>query len=460
MASMEALYTALQDQIQSFEEHIRSCQQAFDIDTLYNVLLLLSPAADIQSLEQLEQLVESREQDGQDRVRITAGCDKCDIASYISWFVSYVRYLGSLKGSFDTKVVFPLCENLYVNDDSLDALTFGHRRGHGLHAPASVARTAKQLFSARRKWALLLKGDTIDAQFFSPQSWLDVQGFGNACPFGKVLRLVPDLFHKGLATAQLARLWVERHASSHGTRPVPSDLGSTKRGKGLAADSSEHHGYNSSLCQPGLPQAQHDCLEFWLPPKASSSRCSNERGTCLTSASQGRNELHEIRGELMSLLWREERSLSLEAEIQEVNQSISNLRHHQVAKERELEALEQQLEKEHLSVPCPQRQAVLCELDALGRQLRLEEYRKSILQGDWLLELEVRPVLMRPINTLQERCQGLAQLLQGREEVPLDLQRANETETLPSAWLPASQMKVDLPLGASLNIYHPKPSFR
>ncbi|XP_033002830.1 uncharacterized protein LOC117045647 [Lacerta agilis] len=383
MASMETLYTALQDQIQSFEGHIRSCQQAFDIDTLYNVLLLLSPATDIQSLEQLEKLVESREQDGQDRVRITAGCDKCDIASYISWFVSYVQYLGSLKRSFDTKVVFPLCENLYVNDDSLDALTFGHRRGHGLRAPASVARTAKQLFSVRRKWALLLKGDTIDAQFFSPQSWLDVQGFGDACPFGKVLRLVPDLFHKGLATARLARLWVERHARNHGTRPVPSNLGSTKRGKVLAVDSLEHHGYNSSLCQPRLPQAQYDCLEVWSPPKASSSRCSNERGTCtcMRSASQGRNKLHEIRGELMSLLCRGERSLSLEAEIQEVNQSISNLRHHRVAKERELEALEQQLEKDHLSVPCPQRQAVLCELDALGRQLRLEEYRKSILQA-------------------------------------------------------------------------------
>ncbi|XP_061468984.1 uncharacterized protein LOC133378212 [Rhineura floridana] len=426
---MDALYTALRDQIQSFEEHIRSCQQAFDIDTLYNVLLLLLPedgvASDIQSLEQLEMLVESSEWDGQDIVKITVGCNKCDITGYISWFVSYVRYLGSLKEAFDTKVVFPLCENLYVNDDLLDALTFECREGHGLHTTVSVARTAKLLFALRRKWALLLKRGTINEQAFSTQSWLDVQGFPNAHPFGKVLRLVPDLFYKSLATAELARQWVECHANRHSSHPVYSDLGSTKRykEKGLAMGSLEHHWYSVPL---GLPKTQYDYKKVWPQPKTTTtSRCTNNGGTCMRTASQESNKLHETHGELMSLLWREERSWTLESEIQEVKQRISSLQLQQVAKEREMEALEHQLEKDNWNPSSMQRQTLLCELDALGRQLRLEEYRKSILQGDWLLELEVRPVLMRPINTLQERCQVLAQLLQDREEASPDLQSAN-----------------------------------
>ncbi|XP_077175042.1 uncharacterized protein LOC143828686 isoform X2 [Paroedura picta] len=315
---MEALYTALQGEIQSFKEHMKSCQQAFDIHTLYNVLLLLpgdGGGRDIQSLEQLEKLVESREWDGKDDVRITVGHKKSDLPSYISWFVSYVCYLRSLKEAFDSKIVFPLCENLYVNDDPLrlDTSPFGGREGH---ATASVVQTAKQLFTLRRKWTLLLKGGLIDEQLFSYQSLLDLQGFDNIHPFVKIMRLVPDVFHKSFASAELAQQWVELHASRHSSQQVCSDPSSVGKGydTGMIVGSLEH--------QPGLPQSHHNHKRGWPQSKTSSTRGWD---TCTRATIQERNKLHEVHGELMSLLWREERSWMLEAEIQKLQERYQEL---------------------------------------------------------------------------------------------------------------------------------------
>ncbi|KAL8182973.1 UNVERIFIED_CONTAM: hypothetical protein K2H54_010276 [Gekko kuhli] len=428
--SMEALYTVLQGEIWSFKEHVRSCQQAFDIHTLYNVLLLLLPPPsrdggrrDIQSLEQLEELVGSGQWGGKDIVRITAGHKASDLPSYVSWFASYVRYLGSLKEAFDTKIVQPLCENLYVNDDPPPLGTSPSGGGEG-HATASVAHTAKQLFALRRKWALLLKGGTIDEQDFSHQSLLFLQGFANIRPFARILRLVPDLFHKSLAAAGLTQRWVELHADRHGSQPVSSDPSPVRKGydTGMAVGSLE--------LRPGSPQYQHVHGGGWPRSKAGSA---NGRDTGTKATIQGQKKLQEARGELMSLLWREERSGTLEAEIWKVNQRISGLQTRGEEKERELGALEHQLGKGNRRTPVTRHQAVLRELGALERQLRLEEYRKNILQGDWLLELEVRPVLLRRIHTLQERCQDLARILQGREGAPKDLpQRASGLDSTSS----------------------------
>lgn len=405
MAPVEALYTILQEEIQTFEKHIKCCQQAFDIHTLYNVLLLLlcedDGVVEIHSLEQLQKLVECKECNGQDIVRITISGNKSDIASYISWFVSYVSYLSSLKEEFDAKVVFPLCENLYVNDDSLDGWPLGFMKGCRPQATVSIARTARQLFALRRKWALLLRKDSICEQAFHPQSLLDLQGFASIHPFVKILRLVPDLFHKSLVAAELTKQWVKYHASRHSSHPEHSHpilirrCGDIRVMKGNLS----HPWHGVSLCQSELPQNHHDCMKTSRPSKANNNK--NNRDMFQTAIIQERNQLQEIYGELLSLLWREERSWTLEAEIQEVNQRISDLHLQQEAKKNELKALEQQLKKGNWNVSKAQHRRNLCELNVLQRQLRLEKYRKNILQRDWLLELEVRPILIRPIYTVR-----------------------------------------------------------
>ncbi|KAM6461217.1 uncharacterized protein PHA67_009374 isoform 2-T2 [Liasis olivaceus] len=328
MAPVEALYTILQDEIQSFEKHIRCCQQAFDIHTLYNVLLLLlhedDGVVEIHSLEQLEKLVKSKECNRQDIVRITISGDKSDIANYISWFVSYVSYLGSLKEEFDAKIVFPLCENLYVNDDSLDRLLSGFMKGRRPHATVSIAHTARQLFALRRKWALLLKKGLICEQAFHTQSLLDLQGFAYIQPFVKIMRLVPDLFHKSLAAAELATQWVKYHASRHSSHQEHSHPILIRRCNGtrVMKGSLDHHWYRASLCQSELPLNHHDYMKTWLPPKANNN---DNRDMCKTTIIQKRNQLQETYGELLSLLWQEERSWTLEGEIQELQERCQKL---------------------------------------------------------------------------------------------------------------------------------------
>ncbi|XP_070592726.1 uncharacterized protein [Erythrolamprus reginae] len=327
MAPVEALYNILQEEIQAFEKHIRSCQQAFDIHTLYNVLLLLLQEGDgvvveIHSLEQLEKLVESKECNREDVVRITVSEDKSDIASYISWFVSYVSYLGSLKEEFDAKVVFPLCENLYVNDDSLDGLPLRFMKGLRPHPTVSIAHTARQLFALRRKWALLMKKDSICEQTFHPQSRLDLQGFTYIHPFVKILRLVPDLFHKSLAAAELTKQWVKYHASRHSSHSEHSHPVLIRRCDDirLMKGSLTHPWHETSLSQSGLPLNHHDCRKT-SPPFNNKNNMDVYKATII----QERHQLQETYGELLSLLWREERSWILEGEIQELQERCQKL---------------------------------------------------------------------------------------------------------------------------------------
>ncbi|XP_042302627.1 uncharacterized protein LOC121919788 [Sceloporus undulatus] len=221
---------------------------------------------------------------------------------------------------FDTKVVFPLCENLYVNDDSLDALPLGSAEGHGPHTTASVAHMAKQLFALRRKWTLLLKRDTIDGQNFSAQSLLDLQGFGNVHPFAKVMRLVPDLFHKSLATAALARQWVDRHASIYSSQLIRPGIARTWNGTGV--DGLEHQRYDMSSSQSRLSKIQSNCMKLELLSKDISR---SGVATCIRTTSQERNKLHEIHEDLMSLLWQEKRSQILETEIHELQEHYQEL---------------------------------------------------------------------------------------------------------------------------------------
>ncbi|KAJ7346030.1 hypothetical protein JRQ81_001980 [Phrynocephalus forsythii] len=416
VTSMEALYTSLQNEIQSFEEHIRHCHQAFDIHTFVNVLQLSFPEdggiEDIQSVEQLQKLVESRKRGGQ--VIVTTAHARCNIALYIAWFVSYIKYLSSLKDMFDDKVVFPLCENLYVNDD-----VRGRREGPGYHTTKSIAHTAKQLFAVRRKWAWLLKREVIDEKAFSPQSLISLRGFTNIQPFVKVIRLVPDLFHKSLATAALARRWVELHAEQHNVQPTHLDASSAGKSKCMGPASLKQ-GYNVPTCAHELSKSQPDLVEI-----QAKDRSSDDGSTCIRTTNQERNKLREIHEELMPLLWREQRSWTLEAEIQEVNLRISNLQLQQEAMKQELEALSQQLEADNWSVPVRECQALRSKVDALGKQLKLEQYHKSILLGDWLLELEIRPILLQPIHRLQEHYQELVKLFQRRKEICQDLPAAN-----------------------------------
>ncbi|XP_069473499.1 uncharacterized protein [Ambystoma mexicanum] len=457
---MEPLYASLRSEIQTFEEHVQSCQKTFDLQTFYNLLALLTEncTEELDSIEQLAKLAESKNWPKKDAVKLTFNEGRSDIQGYVSWFVSYVGYLRSLKEMFDTKIVFPLCENLYVNEDmetleppnlSLnESLNSVSSSGSGLlnikrpHSMTSITETAKELFNHRRKWALLLKGGAINEKSFASDSLLDLHAFGNVAPFAKVFRLVPDVFYKSLATATLARQWVHLHE---------------RRSQSIQLLSKEVQGSSlSEFCtkQPRLRHHPSKGRQLSLSGSHSNASLNGDRSNddddgWLENLGDIRARLRERREELMFLLWRAERAEALEMQVQETIQRIGSLQHQLEDRRKALDTLQQRLEQEGKDSSHGPAQELLGLIDALERQLKLERFQKKILQSDWMLELEVRPSLIRQIDTVRESCSRLEMVLKQREQEPA------EESLLPSSETDSDTLSVfSEPSRAMFNIFN------
>lgn len=405
---MEVLYSALEVEIGAFVGHVKRCQQGFDLRRLYHVLLLVlprSPSGQVESWQHLQRLVQHQPRSASP-----------DVASYVSWLASYLQHLSTLKERFDTSVVVPLCENLYVHEEPA---THPTQQSPSL----SIPHLATQLFTCRRNWGLLLQGGALSEQVFSPRSLLDLCGFAGVEPFVKVLRLVPDVFHQSLATADLAQQWVHLHRSRYSLSlppsplpppsplsppsplrppspsPSPSPLPLPSPSLPQQPPAQGRAGLAPSTVQPPLrsraPQQPSSPLGFpslLVPPQPS--------GTGSTRLLKA--QLRESQEELLALLHRGARAAALHAQVHHVAQRIRTLRLQQRGKGTELAQPQQRPGMGTENRWNRWHQAVLAE--ELQKSLELEEYHHSILEADWLLELEVRPILIRRIYVVRGTC--------------------------------------------------------
>lgn len=176
----ETLYSALEGEIDIFVGHVQQCQHCFDLHALYKVLLVVllhSPLGWLDSWEDLELLSKH-----------LLGSPSPSVCGYVDCLGSYLQHLQALKERFDTRVVFLLCEHLYVREELLPL--------------ASIPHLAALLFAHRHNWALLLRGAMLHERVFSPNSLCDLTGFANAGPVEKVLQLLLDIY-QGLIMASL-----------------------------------------------------------------------------------------------------------------------------------------------------------------------------------------------------------------------------------------------------------------
>ncbi|KAK4817417.1 hypothetical protein QYF61_013484 [Mycteria americana] len=387
---MEALYSALEGEITAFVRQVQRCQQGFDLRSLYRVLLLVlprSPSGQVESWQHLQRLA-----------RHWPGSPSSDVASYVGWLASFLQHLSTLKERFDARVVVPLCENLYMHEEPA-------ARPTQRSPPTSIPQLAAQLFVHRRNWGLLLQGGPLSERVFSPRRLRDLRGFIGVGPFVKVLRLVPDVFHQSLATAKLAQRWVHLHRSRYSLSlpPLPSPSPSPlqqppARGRaGLVPSTVQPPLRGKAPQQPGSPLGSPDLLVPLRPLGAGGS------------VGVLRAQLRESREELLALLHRRERAAVLHAQVCHVARRIRVLRLQQLGEGTELAQLQQ---SPGTGTGGCRHQAALAE--ELQKSLELEEYHHSILEADWLLELEVRPILIRRIDAVQQRCRDLERMLRGQ----------------------------------------------
>nr|XP_005991829.1 PREDICTED: uncharacterized protein LOC102355819 [Latimeria chalumnae] len=448
---MEHFYTSLRNEIQAFKNHVQRCRQAFDLQTLSNTMELLTGNhhGEVDSLEKVKQLAATRNWVEQGMVKVTFNDGSSEVSGYISWFLSYIEYLKSLKETFDCKICIPLWENLYVNEDtdSLDMsmasstfsysgsfaslgefkswMTRGSAKSNELQDEIpldSVPRIAKELFAVRRKWALLLSSDIIKEDNFSPQSMVDIQDFGAMKHFIKVLRLVPDTFHKSLITTELATQWVDLHEKKYGFIALPAKRlddgyqnlmkpkGSTKGLRTL-----------SPLGHHGVSRDSHFSKGAHQPLPRTPVSPSYENGGQVEGISEIRTKLRENQEELMLLLLRAERAKVLEIQFQEAKNRIQSLQDQVEQKKKDMDLLQQKAKQEAWNMVDVKRidskyQEMAQHVETLQGHLKLEEYHQKLLQGDWMLELEIRPSLIRQMDMIQEQCRSQEEMLKKVEK--------------------------------------------
>lgn len=153
---------------------------------------------------------------------------------------------------------------------------------------------------------------------------------------------------------------------------------------GLAPSTVQPPVHGRTPQQPGTPLGLPDLLVPLRPLGAG----SNTRVL--------RAQLRESQEELLALLHRGERAAALRAQVRHVARRIRVLRLQQQGKGTELAQPRQSL---GIGTGGCRHQVALAE--ELQKSLELEEYHHSILEADWLLELEVRPILVRRIDAVR-----------------------------------------------------------
>ncbi|XP_077303907.1 uncharacterized protein LOC143923859 [Lithobates pipiens] len=352
---MDKLYKSLREELRVFEEQVQKCRVNFDLQTLQRALALLSEdhKVEVHNWKHIEQYVQSSSTTREQGVQLH---------KYLSWLLSYVKYLRTMKDAFDDHVVFPLCDNLYVNDEDETTLTPIPL------SPSNISGSARQLFHHRRNWALLLSTGSPGQQNYNgtPRSMA-------------LLHCIPDIFEESLVTANLAQNWILLHETQS---KKPSPIFET---------------------QPELG------IEYL--------RIGDDRqlfGAFKHSADiEAQSHLKDTREHMMFLLWRAGRAEVLEHQMKDAKQKVRTL-------QQDIDELKQLMQKDGQGTSDVQSTISLennKRLEKLQRQLNLEKFHQQIVNCDWQLELEVRPSLIRQINAVRERCTELESSMNTHKEL-------------------------------------------
>ena len=345
--------------------------------------------------------------------------EETHVTKYFETFFEDIYYLKSLKHYFDKKVYVCLYEYFYdPEDDTLDprAVLDREKRGRvtfdvepdsgnsslpgsdedGTSKLASardesppevelefyfekltdkekLSVAVRKMFEINDRWDALFEETDIDPALFDPDSRHEILQFTNYDQFENVLRLVPDLFVKAYKSVELAKLWWTQANKIYDVLPQ----GQTKK------------------------RTESEITEriFGLEKKLTDIRDEIRR----------HEELLLMQNvELERLTGRENRYLSLskECESLEGRKNDTGDRYNRILAQRN--QLKDSLEGLN---PCsPEYQAKQEELRQWERrffdaqvELRMLTFQFQLIQSDFLMELQLRPDLIRFQTDIETR---------------------------------------------------------
>lgn len=458
--------TSIQKQLVAFERLLQHSMSRFSKETLYNALRHVTEWAESQErkgtkkggpssstvLFKLRSINQLREIVNKMKISIKpVTSDYENIFKKCELFMNDILYLKDLKKYFDDEIhkelikyhFDPLVGNetspkpnvkqkqTFITDDEdsgngsqpdTDDVKKGSRKADakrrkmktvdGEDIKKSEARyknTIRELSEILRKWEGLLSEYTLDLNDFDPDSYHELMQFSNYSQFEPILRMVPDIFAKCYKCIDLAKLWLK---DSNIVMPIEEIREEPPPPEVPAPEEDE----------ASTEVSEKNRKEFVRQVRDLQSQIENVDQTI----AEDEMELVKLNREMSDLADRERRYSLVSSGVERIDSDIEAVAGEYQKTKTEQYAIASKLRGVRKgSTDYDELKSHLKRLDSAVAEkhwkLKLLEFERTTVQSDFLVELDVRPTLIRYEGATQERIDNLERVLNARKEEKIKL---------------------------------------
>ena len=402
----EERYKLIKSQVESFQQKVKMCEDAYSTQLAESMFsqMLLADGAHVQTVYKLKHYAQTRPEHETNNPLLV----------YANWYIANLSYLKELKANFDERI-YVILTKFYQQEEleeeviesvpgskepsimsdvraqnSTSVLKFKNDLPEvkDLYDFTEVNNIAQRLRYLRQRWQLLLDDESeISPTLFSFNSRISTTPH---CPTQIVylLRLVPDILLKCRNAGLLALQWLE-HASSKAI-DAHTKYSKLERVKSILTEKLSGLSDEIKLEEKAL-EAESSDLELLA-------------------------EREERANEIMSKTKRIDFHIEqLQSKIYQLNIDNNRVKHAIKSDVSNRQALNKQLYNNELEVL------------KLGKDIKLLQYEKTLLEEELAVELEVKPCMIRFTDQIQEKCETLEQTIDKKRQ---------EKQTVESALIP------------------------
>lgn len=435
---------------------------------------MTAPTLKLKSLDQLRQSMKPLMKREEKNVKLS---DKERQAlKHLETFENDCKYLGNLKRHFDDNIHSVLLQDYFdpadrprrsaLKDRSAESnekkatppsKNIKSKNSRRVSQPtAEEIKTAEmqklfaivtQMEELERKWSGLLKDRELNPDDFDPDSSHELMTFSNYSAFEPLLRLVPDAFVKCYNAIDMAKEWLNLAKSIYGDRlplkskakellPKSRENTLSKSREPSTVSQSRESTVSPKEPPPKTPEAPQ---KETSPDPEERMKAANEYAQQAKEIKQNIREIgdviHEneikletLNEEIQSLESREGRIDELTNNFEQVD---SKLLHAQkeyntflYERQRTMENLNnvRRGSEEHGELVNKANQ-FNAELTKRQSALKVLEYKKNVVQEDYLLELELRPNFIHFLGDMKQQIDDIKTVIKDKQTEKQELEK-------------------------------------
>lgn len=411
-------------QLMAFEKLLRHAISRFSKENLYDMLLTLNSEIDtprsrgqgdqrlttaapnrkIQSMRHVRQLMKTIEEAA---IRGKASDHELRSLKNFETFDRDVRYLRDLKAYFDSNILKSLREE-YYEPETQTAIpdqkgTSAGKKSKQARDHARLPLVVTELSDLCLKWGELLSDGDLDISIFDADSHHELLQFENYHQFEPILRMVPDVFVKSYKAIDLGREWLALAVRIYGDRlplrkekPQQPPLPSTPSQK-----ESKPQSVRSVRSRVGTAEVDERVNEVKEHINTINKHIT-EKQEKIVSLSQDEKKLAK----------REKRSEELTNAFEKVDNRMQRAKRDYQRAVADLDRMSDQIKFLPNNSPKYSDLIERCkkleyDIETKQNSLQMLEFEKSVVQEDYLLELELRPTFIHFVGDVQSKIETL-----------------------------------------------------